>query len=295
VLERDGSGSLLRRYTYGASVGQVPLSMSTYGSEHYYLPDSLGSVADVVSASGTPEWTYTYEPYGGLRAETQGGQGAPDNLMRFTGQLFDPTTGTYHLRARIYDPATGRFLQIDPAPTSSANSAGGTYAYVRGRATVAVDPTGLTCWLLGLHYSDGGCVGGSLTHFDPEFFQYLNDSSMAPGSEWDDECGCFRPAGNTTYSVSLALVSLGLNDYGGSFSLVFGVGIGSPGLSATYAEGPPACDALYTSASTGLGLTYVDFGTGSQWATNVGTPGAGTFGQSTFSSQCVSSPGASAK
>jgi RHS repeat-associated protein len=162
AIERDGAGAQLRRYTYGASIGQVPLAMRAGGSDHYLMPDSLGSLADVVSSDGTAEWSYTYEPYGAMRAAVQDSPSAPTNLLRFTGQLLDQTTSNYHLRARSYDPATGRFLQLDPVSQAIDDPFVADYVYVRDRPSVGTDPSGMTCLLFGLHYGDGGCVGGGV-------------------------------------------------------------------------------------------------------------------------------------
>jgi RHS repeat-associated protein len=137
AIEKDGSGSLLRRYVYGQGL----LSMTTGGSARYFLPDGQGSAANVTSSTGTAQWTYTYEPYGTVRSATSG-SGAPTNLMRFTGQLVDATTGLYDLRARMYDPAAGRFLQQDPIEHSLLTPLSASYAYVNGRPTVLVDPSG---------------------------------------------------------------------------------------------------------------------------------------------------------
>ena len=38
-----------------------------------------------------------------------------DNHFTYFGQTYDETTGLYYLRARYYDPTTGRFTQQDPA------------------------------------------------------------------------------------------------------------------------------------------------------------------------------------
>jgi RHS repeat-associated protein len=35
-------------------------------------------------------------------------------LFRYTGQIALPTARLYHCKARVYDPAQGRFLQTDP-------------------------------------------------------------------------------------------------------------------------------------------------------------------------------------
>jgi RHS repeat-associated protein len=137
ALERDGSGSLVRRYTYGAQ----RISMRSGGTDFYYHYDTLGSVSNLTSASGASEWTYSYEPYGTTRTTTQNDPGAPANPMQFTGEYIDPS-GLYNLRAREYDSATGRFLERDPvSPPGEAPSTSG-YVYASDRPTVFNDPSG---------------------------------------------------------------------------------------------------------------------------------------------------------
>lgn len=60
--------------------------------------------------------------------------------MTFTGQLFDPT-GFYHLRAREYDPETGRFVQRDPAPATTTQPYISSFAYAGDQPAVLIDPT----------------------------------------------------------------------------------------------------------------------------------------------------------
>jgi RHS repeat-associated protein len=139
ALERDGNNRLLRRYIYG----QQRISMNSGSAAYYYHYDNLGSVANITSASGSKQWTETYEPFGTIRTETQNSASAPANFMKFTGEYADPT-GLYHLRARQYDPATGRFLQLDPVDAEQTDPAVSSYGYVADRPTVMVDPSGMT-------------------------------------------------------------------------------------------------------------------------------------------------------
>ena len=135
ALERDGAGSLQRRYTYGLR----RISMTSGSTTRYFHHDPIGSVTNITSSSGSRQWTGSYEPFGVNR--TSSGS-SPTNFMKFTGESLD-ATGLYHLRARQYDPATGRFLRtdpLDPEPMSPSISA---YVYADDQPTTEVDPTGL--------------------------------------------------------------------------------------------------------------------------------------------------------
>jgi RHS repeat-associated protein len=66
----------------------------------------------------------------------------PRNLIRYTGELLDLATNTYHLRARQYDPDTGRFTTNDPVSAPLTDPYISSYVYVRNQTAVLVDPSG---------------------------------------------------------------------------------------------------------------------------------------------------------
>ena len=155
AIERDGNGDFQRSYTYGDSL----LAESTNATNaYYYLTDSIGSTANLIRHNGDVKWTYTYEPFGALRSETSGGS-APLNLMRFAGERIDQGGDLYNLRARMFDPETGRFFQEDPIQSLTGVPRDGSYVYVRNQPTVAVDPSELWCLI---HSSNGGCLAGGV-------------------------------------------------------------------------------------------------------------------------------------
>lgn len=143
VHERTPAGGLVRRYLDGP-LGAV--SMTNASATFYYHADPLNTVIDVTNASGVAQWRYTYEGYGASRSATNVSGSAPENRMRFNGQYLDAETSLYHLRARQYDPATGRFGALDPIEAPATSPDGGAYVYVSGRPTVLVDPLGLCGW-----------------------------------------------------------------------------------------------------------------------------------------------------
>lgn len=138
AMERDGAAVPRRKYTYGLD----RISMTSGAQTSFFHGDRLGSVLNVTSSTGVPQWSYRYDPYGNRRSEVRNDPQAPSNPMGFTGALLD-ATGLYHLQARQYDPSTGRFLSTDPMVPSETSPYVSPYAYVDNRPTVLVDPTGL--------------------------------------------------------------------------------------------------------------------------------------------------------
>jgi RHS repeat-associated protein len=140
ILERTPTGGLVRRYLDG------PLSATTMTNStgsFYYHQDPLGTVTDVTNASGVAQWRYDYEAYGAQRTSTNVSGTAPENRLRFNGQYLDSETTQYHLRARQYDPATGRLDGLDPVDSSLSAAYDAAYLYASARPTVLSDPTGL--------------------------------------------------------------------------------------------------------------------------------------------------------
>jgi len=139
AIERDGSGSPLRSYAYGVGL----LSMLAGGAHHYFHSDALGSIRNVTSSGGQTEWTYSYEPFGAAQVETKNDPMAPDNTVRFAGELLDSDSALYYLRARTYDQGTSRFLSLDPRPGHQTKPSEGSYVYALDNPATWVDPSGL--------------------------------------------------------------------------------------------------------------------------------------------------------
>jgi RHS repeat-associated protein len=114
------------------------LGRRTSTTNHYYLLDGLGSVAAVTDASGNVVSTYSYEPFGTVKSQT----GTLQNPYRWLGGLgvyFDSATALYKMGTRYYDPALGRFTQVDPVKGGSLNA----YDYAAQDPINGADPSGL--------------------------------------------------------------------------------------------------------------------------------------------------------
>src|SRR5207248_1660359 len=79
----------------------------------------------------------------------------PANPLRYAGEYQDNTTGNgnYFLRARNYNPSTGRFTSTDPMP--EGDTAVSPYTYAGGNPMAYTDPTGT------MREPDGGSGGSA--------------------------------------------------------------------------------------------------------------------------------------
>ncbi|MCC6627692.1 MAG: hypothetical protein IT340_09855 [Chloroflexi bacterium] len=128
-----------RKYVWGLGLAYATdLAGALQGVYH---TDGLGSVRVLTDAAGTVTQTYQTDEFG-VPTQAPGGSGQP---FGYTGEQQDAETGLIYLRARLYDPATGRFLQRDPyAGLAGSPLSLHRYAYVQNNPVNATDPTGLT-------------------------------------------------------------------------------------------------------------------------------------------------------
>ncbi len=94
------------KYVYGLGLAYA---VDSSGNVQVYHTDGLGSVRAITDANGNLIQTYQTDEFG-VPTSSQGTSSQP---FQYTGQQVDPS-GLVHLRARMYDPSTGRFLSRDP-------------------------------------------------------------------------------------------------------------------------------------------------------------------------------------
>ena len=138
-----GSGVVTRTYTYGLQRISENLSPAVTGNStwtpSFYGYDGGGSVRQLTNSAGVVTDEYEYDAYG--NSFTKSGT-TPNNYL-YRGEQFDPDLGLYYLRARYYNPNTGRFMSrdpedgkpIDPQPLHK-------YLYAGGDPVNRIDPTG---------------------------------------------------------------------------------------------------------------------------------------------------------
>jgi len=106
--ELDGTGALQTSYVYGDDL----IKQRRAANDSYYHYDGLGSTRALSNTAAAITDTYAYNAYGQLIDQT----GTTANDYLFTGEQFDAALNNYYLRARYYDPASGRFTQMDTFP-----------------------------------------------------------------------------------------------------------------------------------------------------------------------------------
>lgn len=121
------------------TVGGMILHENRGGTERYYRPDTIGSVATMVDSGGTQTDSRKYWPYGSLRQRSGSGQGA----FGFVGTLgyFNDSVDEIYVRSRYYSVSSGTWMTKDLLwPSEPA------YRYASGNPLGNVDPTGLKPW-----------------------------------------------------------------------------------------------------------------------------------------------------
>ena len=103
----------------------------------YVYTDPQGTPLAEADVNGNITATFDYTPYGGQALGT-----AP-NGPGYTGHVNDPDTGLVYMQARYYDPATGRFLSVDPVAPAGGNAFNfSRYAYASNNPVTHTDPDG---------------------------------------------------------------------------------------------------------------------------------------------------------
>jgi RHS repeat-associated protein len=133
VEETDGAGALLARYTWGA---HGLISRSTPAGVQYAHTDARGTVRAMTDATGAVIARGDYTAWGTSMGPALEGVG-------FAGEWRLPGTDLLYLRARFYEPRSGRFITPDPAtPEMRDPLALNAYLYSLGDPVNRADPTG---------------------------------------------------------------------------------------------------------------------------------------------------------
>jgi RHS repeat-associated protein len=139
LCETNSSGNIIAYYIIHGP--QIVGRIGTDGSQRYYHTDHIGNIVALTNESQTVTDRYVYTPFG----EISGHEGTTANPFTYVGGLgvMAEADGLYFMRARFYDPASGRFLSKDPfggdvaLPVSLHK-----YLYAGNIPLSFIDPTG---------------------------------------------------------------------------------------------------------------------------------------------------------
>ncbi len=115
-------------YLYG--LGRIAQQQTTM---QYFGVDGLGSVRQLYNSTGQIVANHRYDPFGNTISQS----GLGTSAYGYAGEQQDPS-GLDYLRARYYDPVTGRFLSKD-AWGESVNG----WTYAENNPILFTDPSGL--------------------------------------------------------------------------------------------------------------------------------------------------------
>jgi RHS repeat-associated protein len=132
-------GTTFETYIYGHDLlAQITKDQSQV-TIRYYVYDGGGSVRALINESGAITDTWDYDAFGNLVGRT----GTSDNAYLYRGEQFDADLRQYYLRARFYNPSSGRFWNQDTYEGSNADPASlHKYLYAHSDPVNGIDPSG---------------------------------------------------------------------------------------------------------------------------------------------------------
>jgi RHS repeat-associated protein len=118
--------------------------LSMPSDTYYFHFDATGNVIALTDSNGATVEMYRYSAFGSCQILDPEGDQRSASLYRnpylFTARRYDEETGLYYYRARMYNPAIGRFLQTDPIGYADGIN---WYTYCANNPIMLIDPSGL--------------------------------------------------------------------------------------------------------------------------------------------------------
>jgi RHS repeat-associated protein len=122
-------------YLYGNGL----LAQDNGVNPEYFLSDGLGSIRQLVDASGNISLSQSFDPYGQLVSKN----GTGSSVFGFTGEQMDSSLELVYLRSRYYSDDTGRFITKDNwRGNSSKPTSYNAWLYGYSNPITYTDPSG---------------------------------------------------------------------------------------------------------------------------------------------------------
>jgi RHS repeat-associated protein len=146
------------KYVFAGSrrIAAVGTGLPGTSQPYNFAADALSSTR-IVTHAGAVSSAF-YGAYGAILSDTTTGKN------KYTGQEWDSETSLYNYRARLYDPALGRFLSADNVVHAGSAVGYNRYAYANNNPTRCADPTGhVPAMIVGAVI--GAVIGGTMAAF----------------------------------------------------------------------------------------------------------------------------------
>jgi RHS repeat-associated protein len=138
ISESNGTNQIEANYIWGQGRVLVKHEKSV-GGQYYYLYNGHGDVIEILDDHGNTVNSYQYDEWGNITNQVE----AIINPFKYTGEVFDEESGLYYLRARYYDPTSGRFISKDTYEGNITNPLSlNQYTYVGNNPLKYIDPSG---------------------------------------------------------------------------------------------------------------------------------------------------------
>ncbi|MDR3110324.1 MAG: RHS repeat-associated core domain-containing protein, partial [Planctomycetaceae bacterium] len=162
--EYDADGNIVKETSYIIGHQRISQTVKINGEETtlFFTFDGHGSTRVLLEAAGAIAQLFAFDAYGNAigfnpaEAKTE---------FLYSGEQFDAKIGQQYLRARYYDPATGRFNRLDPFfGTMYDPQSFHKYLYTHDDPINSIDPTGKMSMVMsiGIGMAIGGVTGGAI-------------------------------------------------------------------------------------------------------------------------------------
>ena len=135
VVAEETSNGTITRYIRG--LGIISSDSEEAKTYYHYVSDAQGSITHVLTEDAEILNHYNYDAFGNIIEKTE----QVENRFCYNGEMLDPITQQYYLRARFYNPVIGRFTQEDTYYGDGLNL----YQYCQANPVGYVDPSGHNC------------------------------------------------------------------------------------------------------------------------------------------------------
>ncbi|MFC4160746.1 RHS repeat-associated core domain-containing protein [Chitinimonas lacunae] len=139
IEEHTQEGTGPRRLSAIHTFGDDPIAQTRNGLTQYLLADGMGSTRLLTDAAGAVTDTFVFDAFGNELERT----GTTTVTHLYRGEQYDPALAFYYLRARYYDPSTGRFPTMDSFAGFAMDPPSlHKYAYAHADPVNKLDPSG---------------------------------------------------------------------------------------------------------------------------------------------------------